>query len=99
MQDTAVVAALGIPHAERNGHHYFRGLSMLPRASVEPVVAAHGDLYRRLPDGTPVVRIEGGRMQIGSVVDSPFGLAAPFDPSGFTPANRWEFDSLKISST
>src|SRR5439155_284989 len=26
LQDTAVVATLGITHAERNGHHYFKGL-------------------------------------------------------------------------
>ena len=29
-QDLAMVALLGITHAERNGHHYFRGLSMFP---------------------------------------------------------------------
>ena len=29
-QDLAVMASLGIPHVERNGHHYFRGLSALP---------------------------------------------------------------------
>jgi hypothetical protein len=97
-QDLAVVATLGVPHLERNGHHYFRGLSMLPRASVEPTLAAHADLYRSLRDGTPAVRIEGGRMEVGSVVDAPFGLAAPFDPSGFTAAERWEFESLGISS-
>jgi hypothetical protein len=97
-QDLAVVATLGIDHVERNGHHYFRGLSMLPRAGVEPLVAAHGDLYRRLPDdGTPAVRIEAGRVSIGSVVAAPFGLAAPFDPTGFQPLGRWEFDSLGIA--
>ena len=96
-QDLAVVAALGVDHVERNGHHYFRGLSMLPGESVRGVVEAHPDLYRRLPDGTPAARIEGGRMAIGSVVDAPFGVAGPFDPTGFVPLSRWEFESLGIS--
>ena len=25
-QDLATIAALGLPHVERNGHHYFKGL-------------------------------------------------------------------------
>ena len=96
-QDLAVVATLGIEHVERNGHHYFRGLGMLPRGSVDPVVAAHPDLYRRLDDGTPAVRIERGRLALGSVVDAPFGVAAPFDATGFVPLSRWEFESLGIA--
>ena len=96
-QDLAVVASLGIDHVERNGHHYFRGLSMLPPESVAGLAESHPDLYRRLPDGTPAVRIEGGRMSIGSVVDAPFGLKASFDPTGFTPWGQWAFDALGIA--
>jgi hypothetical protein len=95
-EDLAVVGTLGIEHVERNGHHYLRGLSMYPRESVEPVVERHQDLYRRLPDGTPAVRIESGRIDIGSVVDAPFGLAVPFDPTRFTPLKDWTFESLGI---
>lgn len=91
-QDLAVAAALGIEHVERNGQHYFRGLSMFPPASVAPAVAAHADLYRALPDGTPAVRIEAGRMNVGSTVDAPFGLAATFDPRQFEPIDRWRFE-------
>ena len=69
---------------------------MLPREAVEPVVERHTDVYRRLPDGTPAVRIEGGRIEMGSVVDAPFGLAAAFDPTRFTPLKQWQFDSLGI---
>ena len=46
LQDLAVVAKLGIPHVERNGHHYFRGLSMFPTAIQETMLRAHPDLYR-----------------------------------------------------
>jgi L-alanine-DL-glutamate epimerase-like enolase superfamily enzyme len=93
-EDLAVVGTLGIEHVERNGHHYLRGLSMFPRAGVDPVVERHADLYRRLPDGTPAVRIENGRIAIGSVLDAPFGLAVPFDPTRFTPLKDWTFESL-----
>ena len=89
LQDLAVVATLGVDHVERNGHHYFYGLSMFPRESIEAAVERHQDVYRRLPDGTPAVRIEGGRIEIGSIVDAPFGLAAPFDPRRFGLLSDW----------
>ncbi|MEA3211076.1 MAG: hypothetical protein QOE70_4133 [Chthoniobacter sp.] len=75
LQDLAVVATLGIKHVERNGHHYFRGLSEFPVAVQLAVLAAHGDLYRAHADGYPVVRIEQGKMSTRSVVAAPFGYA------------------------
>jgi hypothetical protein len=96
-QDFTVAATLGLDHVERNGHHYFRGLSMLPGESVEPIVSRHGDLYRRLEDGTPAVKIENGRVAIGSVVDAPFGLAHRFDPVGFTPLKDWDPDTISAA--
>ena len=42
------------------------------------------------------VWIEDGRIRIGSVVDAPFGLAVPFDPTRFTPLAQWQFESLGI---
>jgi hypothetical protein len=95
-EDLAVVGTLGTEHVERNGHHYLRGLSMFPRENIDPVVEHHADLYRRLPDETPAVRIENGRLEIGSVVDAPFGLAVPFDPTRFTSLTDWTFKSLGI---
>jgi hypothetical protein len=91
MQDTAVVASLGIPHAERNGHHYFRGLSMLPDDLQSQVLAAHGDLFHRHPRGFVTTRITSGTSGVGSVVDAPFGVAVPFNPSRFTPIDGWSF--------
>lgn len=75
MQDLAVVATLGIPHVERNGHHYFRGLSMFPPAVQQDVLRAHGDLYRDA--GFPTLDIRNGAVAVGSVVDAPFGVAEP----------------------
>lgn len=78
LQDLAVMASLGIEHVERNGHHYFRGLSAMPEAMQEATLVTHGDLYREHPDGFPTLRIEDGEIEIGSVIQAPFGV-------GFVP--------------
>jgi len=92
MQDTAVVASLGITHAERNGHHYFRGLSMLPDGLQSEVLDAHGDLFHRHERGFVTARIHRGTSDVGSVVDAPFGVGFPFDPARFTPLEKWSFE-------
>ena len=93
-QDLAVLATLGIPHAERNGHHYFRGLSMVPDDLQAQVLERHADLYRRHRDGYPTLDVSGGRIDVGSVVDAPFGVAVDPNPSRFAPASDWHADSL-----
>lgn len=93
-QDLAVLATLGIPHVERNGHHYFAGLSQFSPALQAAALAAHGDLYELHPDGFPMPRIRAGRMEIGSVVDAPFGLAFEPDLTGCTPLEDWRPTSL-----
>ncbi|MGE4618335.1 MAG: enolase C-terminal domain-like protein [Planctomycetota bacterium] len=65
-QDLLTVAALGLKHVERNGHHYFRGLDHLPAKEVEQLLAQHGDLYRSL-DGSAELLIEDGNLSIGSL--------------------------------
>ena len=67
---------------------------MFPADVQEAVLAAHPDLYRRHEQGFTTVRIEQGRMRIGSVLDAPFGYAARVDPSRFTPLAEWSADSL-----
>ena len=93
-QDLAVLATLGIPHAERNGHQYFAGLSQFPPAIQHAAQAAHADLYEPHPDGFPMPRIRTGRMEIGSVIDAPFGVAFEPDLSAFTPLDAWSPASL-----
>jgi L-alanine-DL-glutamate epimerase-like enolase superfamily enzyme len=73
MQDLAAIATLGIPHAERNGHHYVRGLSAFPVDVQRAVLAAHGDLYRDV--GFPTLAIRDGAIDLASVVSAPFGVA------------------------
>ncbi len=94
LQDLAVAATLGIAHVERNGHHYFAGLRMLPADVQDAALAGHGDLYRRHERGFATLRIAGGRVATGSVVDAPFGYGFAFDPARFTPLDEWDAGSL-----
>ncbi len=75
LQDLAVVSALGMKHVERNGHHYFAGLSMYPDSLQKSVVADHGDLYRWHERGFATLAPVDGRLNLGSINRAPFGLA------------------------
>src|SRR5207247_7825279 len=74
LQDLAVCAALGIASVERNGHHYFAGLSMFPEDVQRQMLEAHGDLYHTSPQGWPTLAIRDGRLQLDSVNNAPFGI-------------------------
>lgn len=96
LQDLAAMGTFGVTHVERNGQHYFRGLSMIPPQVQQQVLRAHPDLYRLHAD-TAAVRIDAGRMQIGSVMEAPFGMGFELDAAQFTPAGEWEFSSLGLT--
>lgn len=66
-QDLVTAAVLGLPHSERNGHHYFRGLDHLPPALAGAALAAHGDLYQP-HDGGAALAIRAGRIDFGSAL-------------------------------
>ncbi|MBI3418491.1 MAG: hypothetical protein HY043_24635 [Verrucomicrobia bacterium] len=83
LQDLAMMALLGIEHVERNGHHYYRGLSMWPSDWQDAVRAAHGDLYARHREGFAHLHIRDGRVALGSVNAAPLGVMTLFDPSRF----------------
>lgn len=76
--DLAVQAALGIESVERNGHHYFAGLSGFPEALREAALASDRHLYARAPAGWPAVRVADGTIDLAGVNAAPFGVA--FDP-------------------
>jgi hypothetical protein len=99
LQDLAVVATLGITHVERNGHHYFAGLSQFPEGVQRETLRCHGDLYQPHVAGFPIVAIKDGRLDIGSLVDAPFGVAFEPDLAAFTPVDDWRFASLEAVST
>jgi hypothetical protein len=89
LQDLAVVATIGADHVERNGHHYFQGLRAFPESVQEAVLSTHGDLYRRDEDGYPTLAIDGGTVDLGTVVDAPFGVGFRPDLDQFVPLDSW----------
>jgi hypothetical protein len=89
LQDLAVCAALGIRGIERNGHHYFAGLSMFPAAVQRQVLAAHSDLYQRSREGWPTLAIREGILALQSANAAPFGVGLELDVEQFTPLEEW----------
>jgi hypothetical protein len=85
LQDLAVQAALGNESVERNGHHYFRGLSFWPESIQRQMLEQHGDLYGRTPEGVTALRVEKGRINLGTVNAAPFGVGPLPDLSTFAP--------------
>ncbi|MFK7739771.1 MAG: hypothetical protein AB8H80_05560 [Planctomycetota bacterium] len=67
-QDLVTASVLGLPHVERNGHHYFRGLDHLGAERAERALAAHGDLYQRLGSSSAALRIEEGQIDASSAL-------------------------------
>jgi len=94
LQDLAVAATLGIASVERNGHHYFAGLSQFPASVQRATLALHGDLYEAHERGFPTVRVEQGRIDTHSVLAAPFGSRVPIDPAEFIPLENWRPDGL-----
>lgn len=76
-QDLALVALLGLPHVERNGHHFVDGFAGRPRAEAERFLAAHPTLYAGSAHG-PRLAIREGLLELDSI-DVP-GLGAAIEP-------------------
>lgn len=76
-QDLALVAALGITHVERNGHHYVRGMYGAPRHEQQAFAAGHPGLYTDI-EGATCLRIAAGRIDLTSLACP--GLAVNAEP-------------------
>lgn len=92
LQDLTVQATLGITSVERNGHHYFAGLSAFPESLQDTVVAAHNDLFVRGPGQAAHLLIQDGTVRTASLLAAPFGCG--FEPELETfarqePAGGW----------
>ncbi|MPY90802.1 MAG: hypothetical protein GEU99_23180 [Luteitalea sp.] len=74
LQDLAVQALLGVASVERNGHHYFAGLSMWPEEIQRAVLLQHPDLYTMSEQGWPRLVVKDGWLSTRSVVAAPFGV-------------------------
>jgi hypothetical protein len=84
-QDLALVSLLGLTHVERNGHHFIDGMGFAPEHEQRAFVAAHPDLYAK-GDSTPArLRIDDGRLALGSLNCAGFAVAAETDFRSMRP--------------
>ena len=94
-QDLAHVAALGLDHAERNGHHYVRGLDHLSLPEQERVLGEHEGLYRRTEE-SGFLHVAEGAIDVRSLQRCPgLGAGSAFDPGAMVPLEDWRFESLR----
>jgi hypothetical protein len=89
LQDLAVCAALNVASAERNGHHYFAGLSQFPQEVQRATLEQHGDLYHAGAAGWPTLTLSRGCLALDSVRAAPFGVAPRINVELFTPLEKW----------
>lgn len=73
LNDLAVAVVLGIEDVERNGHHYFSGLSMFPEEIQALVCERHPDLYTNTEKGFAALQIRKGKLSTESLSKAPFG--------------------------
>ena len=83
-QDLALVALLGLTHVERNGHHFIDGMSFAPAGEQRSFAAAHADLYV-IASGTARLRIDQGRLALGSLAGPGFATGGAMDFAALAP--------------
>lgn len=83
-QDLTTLAALGLEHSERNGHHFFPGLDVVSRQEAEAALAAQPDLYERVGDRI-VLRIDDGAISLACARAKGFGVSSAIDWSSRRP--------------
>ena len=87
-QDLVHVAALGIPHLERNGHHYIRGLDHLSASERSVCLERHADLYRAEGD-SGFLDIREGQIEVGSLQGAGLGVDGAVDVAAMQPLDSW----------
>ena len=85
-QDLALASVLGLPHVERNGHHYVNGFSGQGAGAVEQqrFLAAHPDLYLT-SHGSVRLAIHDGWIALGSLEIPGFASGAEPDWTTLEP--------------
>ena len=74
-QDLVVQAALGNESVERNGHHYFNGLSVFDQRIQDDTLESFPDMYARNPEGVTRLDIRNGQLSVEALNDLPFGTS------------------------
>jgi len=87
-QDFAALGVLGIPHCERNGHHYGFGLKHLSENEKESALKQHGDLYTKR-NGEVFLNIRNGFVRCESLRKTAFGTSFEPDWQTLTPLENW----------
>ncbi|MCZ6793009.1 MAG: mandelate racemase, partial [Planctomycetota bacterium] len=87
-QDFAVVAALGLEHCERNGHHYNHGLRHLSPKDRASVARHHRDLYIQRDDEW-FLNIRSGAVECGSLECPGLGIRDEPDFASMSDLRRW----------
>ncbi len=81
LQDLAAQACFGITSVERNGHHYFAGLTQFPEALQNAMLTNHADLFTNAVTDWPRLDVRNGGLALSTVLDAPFGYAGDLDLS------------------
>ncbi len=98
-QDLCVAAALGIPHSERNGHHYIIGFDFLSERERNDALREFPSLYRTRSVGNPVLRIEKGFLNLSELNKNGFGTASEPDWDFMEPVRLPEIPDDIIADT
>ena len=86
-QDLALGALIGVPHAERNGHHYVDGFAETPIAEARAFLAAHPDLY--INDANTIrLSIHDGDLLTGSLTAPGFATGVHPDWPALSPLQQ-----------
>lgn len=73
-QDTLLAASLGVPHIERNGHHYVDGFGSAPAEEAQAFATAHTGFYDTTT-GRPHLAVRDGRLDLRSLHTPGFASA------------------------
>jgi L-alanine-DL-glutamate epimerase-like enolase superfamily enzyme len=83
-QDTALVAAMGLAHVERNGHHYVDGFGLAPVPEAVAFRSAHPALYGRSV-GRIRLNVASGDLDTSSLYGTGFASGAEPDWASLDP--------------
>ncbi len=92
-QDLVHLAALGIKHAERNGHHYVHGLDHLSPSEQKECRRRHQHVYADTGAGL-ALKVVDGCINLRSLQGSGLGVSGGVDLASMVPLDEWRFDTL-----
>jgi L-alanine-DL-glutamate epimerase-like enolase superfamily enzyme len=89
LQDLSMMAALGIAHVERNGHHYFKGLSAHPQPLQQLLLQRHSPLFEQNAQGYSSLKIHQSQLDLHSLLGAAYGDLPAYEHCQLEPLNDW----------